>query len=72
MTDEQANEIKRRHRDRLLKIAGVQGIGIQQDQSGAHCLVVMTDHTVDPSAVPAEVEGLPVSIEQTGHFRAFS
>jgi hypothetical protein len=68
MSKQQADEIKRRHRDSLLKIAGVQGVGVEEDESGAHRLVVLTDDTVDRSRLPSEIEGLPVSIECSGRF----
>jgi hypothetical protein len=71
VTAEQASEIKRRHRDTLLKIKGVHGVGVQQDETGGNCLVVLTDETADISGVPSEIEGLPVAIERAGPFRAF-
>jgi len=71
LSEAQANDIKRRHRDRLLRIAGVCGVGVQCDPSGSQRLVVMTDPAADLSALPSEIEGLPVAIERTGPFRAY-
>jgi hypothetical protein len=68
-TDEQAHAIKDRHSLALLKIPGVHGVGLQQDHAGNHTLVVMADATAERSNLPSQIEGLPVSVEESGPFK---
>jgi len=69
ITEEQARAIKERHSPVLLKMRGVYGVGLQQDEAGNHKLVVMADATAERTKLPTEIEGLPVSLEETGPFK---
>ncbi len=69
LTEKQALAIKERHSPALLKMQGVYGVGLQQDEGGNHKLVVMADATAERAKLPTEIEGLPVSLEQTGAFK---
>ena len=69
LTEEQARAIKERHSPALLKMRGVYGVGLQLDEAGNQKLVVMADATVERAKLPTEIEGLPVSLEQTGAFK---
>jgi hypothetical protein len=71
-TDEQAQAIKDRHSLALLNIPGVHGVGVQQDHAGNHRLVVLADTTAERSSLPSQIEGLPVSVEESGPFKPMS
>ena len=61
---QRASKILEKHRKRLLKIRGVQGLAVStgaQHRAGAGvCLVVYVDGKVDRNSLPDEIEGLPV------------
>jgi len=59
------------HRDQLMSIPGVSGVGIG-DCRGAPCIKVFVVKTT-PSItrhIPARLDGYEVAIEETGEFRA--
>jgi hypothetical protein len=62
-----ANEIKKRHSNRLLKIPGVWGVGVEKDDSNQPVLVIHTDgqHAND---LPSDLEGVPVKIVDDAPF----
>ena len=63
-------EVLRRHADRLLRLPGVVGVA-EGLCKGQPCIkVFVTKATPEVvQRVPAEVEGIPVSVEETGAFR---
>jgi hypothetical protein len=69
LTEEQAKAIKERHSPALLKVQGVYGVGLQKDKAGNQKLVIMADATAERAKLPIEIEGLPVSLEETGPFK---
>lgn len=69
LTEEQARAIKERHSPALLKMQGVYGVGLHQDKAGNQKLVIMADATAERAKLPTEIEGLPVSLEETGPFK---
>jgi hypothetical protein len=69
-TSEEAAAIKDRHSLALLKTPGVHGVGVRVDDAGNHRLVIMAAPDIEKAKLPQEIEGLPVSIEETERFRA--
>ncbi len=69
LTEEQAKAIKERHSPALLKMQGVYGVGLQRDKAGNQKLVIMADATAERAKLPTEIEGLPVSLEETDPFK---
>ena len=61
------------HREMLMAVPGVQGTAIG-DLEGVLCIIVyVTDPTVAERAqLPGTLEGIPVKIEVSGPFTAFS
>jgi hypothetical protein len=68
-TEQEAQAIKDRHSLSLLKMRGVHGVGLQQDKAGNHTLVVLADSTAERSKLPSQIEGLSVSVEESGPFK---
>jgi hypothetical protein len=71
--EHEVREVKRRHAAQLLGLPGVSGVGVEKDDSGQF---VLTLHLVtsDPkalSALPSEIEGVPVRFVASGPFRKF-
>ena len=56
------------HRDRLLSLPGVVGIG-RGEQDGQPCVLVFVEY---PAGLPAELEGYPVSAAESGPVDAFT
>ena len=65
-------EVLDRHRDRLMAIPGVSGLGIG-DKGGNPAIVIMVKQlTPDLKArLPRALEGHPVVVEQSGEIVAF-
>ena len=64
-------EVFNEHRDQLMSIPGVSGVGIG-DCRGTPCIKVFVVKTT-PSItqhIPARLDGYEVTIEETGEFRA--
>jgi hypothetical protein len=60
------------HRDRLLAVPGVVGVGLGL-QSGQKVIVVMTERPAREvkGRLPAQIEGTTVVIQETGPVRAY-
>lgn len=65
------DQVLRAHTDEWLAIPGVVGTAIGR-QRGKPCIRVLVAHKSKEIArrIPRHVEGYPVLIEETGHFRA--
>jgi len=70
LTLEQASLVAEVRSPELLEIPGVTGIGIGLDRSGAAIAVVLLERA--GVVVPKSLDGLPVTTEVVGTFRAFS
>jgi hypothetical protein len=66
ITSEEARAIKDRHSLALLRTPGVYSVGLQEDGAGNQTLVILADPKIEKSRLPAEIEGLPVSLEESG------
>ena len=66
-----ALEAQRRHTDKLLSIPGVVGTAISTLTDGRAAMQIMVEHEGVPG-LPLELDGVPVDIEVTGRFMAFS
>ena len=69
-TSDEALAIKDRHSLALLKTPGVHGVGVRADDEGNYELVIMAVPDIDRAKLPREIEGVPVSVEETERFRA--
>jgi hypothetical protein len=69
ITSEEARAIKDRHSLALLRTPGVYSVGLQEDGAGNQILVILADPKIEKSRLPAEIEGLPVSLEESGPLR---
>lgn len=76
-----AREVKRRHEEELLAHPGVTGVGIGWRYKGEVmtdevCIVVMVQEKLAPDdldpddVLPAEIEGVPVDVQQSGDLTA--
>lgn len=72
--EEQVREVKRRHAPDLLKRPGVNGVGVEKDESGQFYLAlhVEADNPQAQQGLPQEIDGVPVKVVQSGPFRAQS
>ena len=69
-TQEEAHRIKRRHADRLMKIPGVVGVGVEKDERGRFVLAVHVDAGKETGPrIPDHLESLPVKLVRSGPFR---
>jgi hypothetical protein len=58
------------HAQELMALPGVVGVGVGE-RNGSPCLrVFVVRRTPDVAAVPPELGGYPVEVEETGEFRA--
>jgi hypothetical protein len=78
---ERAKAVKARHAGRLMALPGVVGVGVGLRQRGGRstdevAIVVMVerklpvDRLSSAEALPAELEGVPVDVQETGEIRA--
>jgi hypothetical protein len=66
-----ADEVKQRHETELMSIPGVVGVGIGQCDGQACIKVLVEEETPElAGAVPADLEGVPVEMEEIGQVRA--
>jgi hypothetical protein len=59
-----------RHRDALMAIEGVQGVGVTRDRIGNDAVVVYVRDQGVADSVPRSLDGVSVQIEVTGHIDA--
>jgi hypothetical protein len=82
-TIQQAVAIKARHEARLMQKANVVGVGVGFREQGGKltdqvALVVNVTHKLPrdqlapEDLIPAEIEGVPVDVRETGEIRALS
>lgn len=65
---EKTRSVKKRWEKKLLRIKGVQGVGVGKID-GAPVISVYVDHgQPDSTKIPLNLEGVPVSIKETGAF----
>jgi hypothetical protein len=66
-----ASTIKVRHVQQLLRIKGVQGVGIgaSSDRPGEAALVIFTVRGVNHDAIPAVLDGVRTKLRESGRFR---
>lgn len=80
---EQAMSVKRAHQDELMRKANVVGVGVGLRQQGgaltdAVVLVVMVKRKVPreqlaaADVIPAEIDGVPVDVQEVGEIEAQS
>ena len=78
---DQIRQVKRAYENMLLGLPNVVGVGIGLRQQGGvrkdtPALVVMVTHKLPPSSlaqqevIPAEIEGVPVDVQEVGEIRA--
>ena len=66
-------QVKDLHTANLMSIQGVEGVGIGEEQGRQVIKVFVSDASSElRQRIPAELEGYPVSIEQSGQFHAFN
>ncbi len=70
LSEQQAIEIKRRHRNDFFSRPGVCGVGIEHDSRGPLLVVHVDRNAAAPQDLPKEVEGLRVSLQMSGPFDA--
>jgi hypothetical protein len=65
-------EVKKRHELQLLKIEGVEGVGITEE-SGEEYITIYVSISVHEvkKKIPEKLDGYPVTIQKTGPFNAF-
>ena len=69
---ETIEQLKRRHRGRLLRLSGVSGVGIERDEDDYVLVVHVNDDDEETrAAIVKEVKGEPVRIVKSGPFRKF-
>jgi hypothetical protein len=71
---ETIQQLKRRHRGRLLRLSGVSGIGIERGNDDNDYVLVVhvkNDDEATRAAILKEVDDEPVRIVKSGGFRKF-
>ena len=65
------SQVKRRHSDAILKMPGVQGIGVEGDENGNDVLAIYvgTNSPEVTEQLPKEIEGYSVKVVHSGPFR---
>ncbi len=65
-------QVLARHEQELMRIPGVNGVGIGERQ-GNPVLLVMLDRSASqlPVTIPRQLEGFPVEIEEIGEVTGF-
>ena len=71
MDEGKAEQIKHRHTTELMKLQGVNGVGLKEDEKGDFVLVLYLDDLADLSRLPKAVDGLEFVYEHTGKLRGF-
>ena len=61
-----------RHQDALLRKPGIHGVGISQAEDGSAVVTVLVDASASAAGIPESVDGVAVSVLQTGRFFAFN
>jgi hypothetical protein len=69
MTEDEARQIKARHREWLMKLTGVHGLSLERDPAGNFRLVILAEGDADLSNLPAEIDNLPIATELAETFR---
>lgn len=69
--DESLRSVLERHAQDLLSVPGVVGVA-EGEADGRPCVTVYVAELTDPSAarIPADLEGWPVVVRESGRFRA--
>ena len=70
-SEQQVNEVKRRHSRALLSRPGVSGVGVEKDGPNNYVLAIHVNGA-DPSVekeLPKELDGAPVRFVRSGPFR---
>ena len=72
-TKQEAARIKKRNSARLLKLPGVVGVGVEEDEQGRCSLVIHVeeDRPEVLEGLPDNVEDCPVKVVRTGRYRKF-
>lgn len=71
---ETIQQLKRRHRGRLLRLSGVNGVGIERGTADDDYVLVVhvsNDDEATRAAIKQEVDEEPVRIVKSGEFRKF-
>ena len=69
MTENEAMQIKDRHSEELLKIPGVHGVGVGQDEQGWPVLLIMAEIGRYPdlaAQLAQRLEGIPFKVVEGG------
>jgi hypothetical protein len=72
MTEDEVMQIKERHSEDLLKVPGVHGVGIGQDEQGRPELIIIGELARHPdlaARLPHQIEGCPVRFVEGGPFQ---
>lgn len=70
---ERAKAVKARHEDVLMRMPGVQGVGVGKTKDGRYAVTIFLlagEDGADRSAIPTDLEGIPVEVLETGPIRA--
>ncbi|MBN2011964.1 hypothetical protein JW960_21730 [candidate division KSB1 bacterium] len=67
----QIKQVLEHHKESLMSIAGVVGVGIGETDNGALCLrVLATKSKQELPQIPAKLDGFEVDIQKTGPIKA--
>jgi hypothetical protein len=71
LTEQQAQDVKRRHSTDLLSRPGVSGVGVEKDEDGKFVIAVHldADHPGVQEQLPKDIEGFPVKFVRSGPFQ---
>lgn len=66
-----ATEVLTRHAEKLMRLRGVLSVGLGRTEGGDVAIVVGLENPLAvPENIPAEVEGIPIVIQNVGKFDA--
>jgi hypothetical protein len=69
---ERAIACKRAHKDSIMKLPGVTGVGVTQDEHGNPAILVLLkeDSPEIRAGIPKQIEDHPVVVQYTGRIKA--
>lgn len=72
MTKEHVKQVKQRHERELLRLDGVQGVGIGDDHGRPAIMVYVDDSSsAEMRKIPQRIDDVQVVVEESGAFTAY-
>jgi hypothetical protein len=70
VSESRADQVLDQHELRLMRIRGVEGVGVEQDFAGTERIVIYVRDSAVSRNLPATLDGVPIRVEVSGEFKA--